>query len=588
MDQLRQSDTKRLLDFVRDCCAIRDFEPFESFPGKLVKALSKLIPSLHTTYNELCLETNEAFNIGSKPESSSPQVSILLQRFMHEHSSLLYYVHTGDGSATRISDFQSRRQFHDTGLYAGFYRQYDVEDDLCIGVSAEPCRSITIAWHGDRQFTDRERCMADLVRPFLAQAWQNARLLSGMQSQLQLLQQSLDGAALGVISCDAEGRVRMITALARRYLANYFDCANNLDRQFPQQLLAWAQGTSVFTTVDVTGAGTSSLQGTAATAIDAAGDVAGIYIDASKIEHAFVRSASGAVTPFDASGTGSRQMATVPIGFDSAGDLVGLYNDANSRMHGFLRLATTGVITILDVAGEDTGNMEGTYPTCINGSGMIAGSYSTTIGSNSFAHGFVRGADGTIQTFDAATLPTSFSSTNPGTQVIGINASGEVSGIYIDGVGAMHGFLRDTGGKITLFEAPNAATGSEQGTIATGIDAAGDVIGFYLDANYAIHGFVRNASSGAFTTIDAPGAGTATYQGTYPDAFDAPGDVSGIYTDANNGVQGFVLPANGTIVTYDALGVCMPATRQQVGPTAAEISGSSEAMDSTKIMRAAI
>jgi hypothetical protein len=55
---------------------------------------------------------------------------------------------------------------------------------------------------------------------------------------------------------------------------------------------------------------------------------------------------------------------------------------------------TTGAITIIDVAGEDTGNMDRTYPSCINGSGMIAGSYSTTIGGNSFARGFVRDTGG--------------------------------------------------------------------------------------------------------------------------------------------------------------------------------------------------
>jgi hypothetical protein len=241
MDRLRKSDTKRFLDFVRDCYAIRDPEPLINFPCKLVKALSRLIPSLHITYNEFCLETHEAVNFGSTPESSSPEVNILLQQFMHEHLPLLRYMRTGDGSAIRISDFQSRRQFHATGLYSGFYRQYDVEDDLCIGVSAEPCRSITIAWHGDRQFTDRDHCIANLIRPYVIQAWQNARLFGEVHSQQQLLEDGLKGAALGVIACDSDGRVRLITALARQYLAEYFGVTKELDRQLPQELLRWVR-----------------------------------------------------------------------------------------------------------------------------------------------------------------------------------------------------------------------------------------------------------------------------------------------------------------------------------------------------------
>lgn len=312
---------------------------------------------------------------------------------------------------------------------------------------------------------------------------------------------------------------------------------------------------SAFTPINVNGAGSGAEQGTAATIIDAAGDVAGIYRTSNGDAHAFVLPYGGTIIPFDAPGEAD---GTFPIGFDTAGDIVGLFEDSNNRIHGFLRAASTGTITQLDVAGEDTGKMEGTFPVCVNGGGEIAGNYSTTSttssGTNSFSHGFVRTAGGAITNFDAEPLPTTYGSTNPGTYVISINAPGEVAGFYIDGVGAEHGFLRDASGNITTINPANAATGSEQGTIVTGIDAAGDVIGAYTDSTNMIHGFVRSASTGTITVIDAPGAGTATYQGTYPDAIDAAGDVSGSFTDANNVVHGFVLPANGTIATYDAPG----------------------------------
>ena len=335
---------------------------------------------------------------------------------------------------------------------------------------------------------------------------------------------------------------------------------------------AGQSGGSGFTPIDVTGAGTKALQGTAATAIDAAGDVAGIYVDSSGNEHAFVLPVGGVIAPFDASGTGGSGILTIPIGFDSAGDLTGIYHDASNRIHGFVRAASTGTITLLDVPGEDTGKMEGTFPLCINGAGEIAGIYSTTLttasGTNSFAHGFIRNASGTITTFDAVPLPSTYGSTNPGTYVISINASGEVAGFYIDGTGAEHGFLRNASGTISTFEAPNAGTGAEQGTIVTGIDAAGDVIGAYTDTSNAIHGFVRSASTGTITAIDAPGAGTATYQGTYPDAIDAAGDISGSFTDSNNVVHGFVLPANGTITTYDAPGAGASDASRRVATSA--------------------
>ena len=136
MELQRQSDQKRVLDFVRECCAIRDPEPIENFFGRLVGALSRMVPCLHVTYNEVNPATMEFSNIGSTPESSGAKVEKLLEMYLREHPWLIRYMGTGDGRAGRVSDCLSRRQFQDTGLYGGFYRQYDIEDDLCLIASA--------------------------------------------------------------------------------------------------------------------------------------------------------------------------------------------------------------------------------------------------------------------------------------------------------------------------------------------------------------------------------------------------------------------------------------------------------------------
>jgi N-acetylneuraminic acid mutarotase len=314
-----------------------------------------------------------------------------------------------------------------------------------------------------------------------------------------------------------------------------------------------AQSASVFTTIDVSGAGTGTLQGTAVTAIDAVGDVAGFYEDANSVVHAFVLPARGAIISFsapDAATAKNSGVGTVPIGFDTAGDIVGFYKDADSGDHGFIRAASTGAITEFNATGAGTDKGQGTVPLCINGAGEIAGVF---IDANNLTHGFVRSAGGTITTFDAATITGTSGKSNQGIYFVSINASGVVAGTYIDANSLAHGFIRSATGAITTFSAPGAGAGVDQGTSALAIDTAGDVTGIYIDSNNAIHGFLRSAG-GAISTIDAPGAGTATYQGTYPDAFDAAGDISGSFTDANNGVHGFVRPANGAISTYDAPG----------------------------------
>jgi len=310
-----------------------------------------------------------------------------------------------------------------------------------------------------------------------------------------------------------------------------------------------AQSASVFTTIDVSGAGTAANQGTVVTAIDAAGDVAGIYVDAGSLGHAFIFPAGGTITSFDAPGVG--QQGTVPIGFDTAGNLMGFFSDANKVYHGFVRAASGGAITLINVSAAGTGAHQGTIPIAINGAGEIAGLF---VDANYVRHGFVRAADGTI-TAPIDAPGAALTGSGRGTFPISINANGDVAGFYSDANEVIHGFVCAANGTISTINAPGAGTTKELGTYAVAIDTAGDVTGVYVDASSVLHGFVRNAASGAYTTIDAPGAGTGTYQGTYPDAFDAAGDISGAFTDANNVGHGFVLPANGTIVTYDAPGV---------------------------------
>ncbi|MGO9336809.1 MAG: Ig-like domain repeat protein [Terracidiphilus sp.] len=324
--------------------------------------------------------------------------------------------------------------------------------------------------------------------------------------------------------------------------------------------MAVSQG-STFTAIDVPGAGTTALHGTAVTAIDPAGDVAGIYIDAKNTVHGFVRSAGGTPTGFDApgAGTGSGQ-GTWATGMDAAGDIAGMYIDSSSTEHGFMR-AANGTITAFSVTGAGTSKDQGTIPTCINATGEMAGVY---IDANNVVHGFVRSSGGTITTFDAAA--TSSAQGNPfwGTYVVAIDAAGDVAGAYMDvNTTLIHGFLRAANGTITHIDAPNAGTGANQGTAATAIDPAGDVTGIYVDANSVLHGFLLPAG-GAFTVIDAPGAGAGSYQGTYPTGIDAAGDVGGMYTDANNYVYGFVRASStGTIATFSAPGASPPLTQSK-------------------------
>src|SRR5262249_12953121 len=133
-----------------------------------------------------------------------------------------------------------------------------------------------------------------------------------------------------------------------------------------EQAIASAS-TLTFTSFDAPGAGTGMLQGTLGTSINDGGEIAGIYLTAPNVAHGFVRTAANAtahlapVAP-PAAGTNLNR-ETSPGIITAAGDIAGIYFDASNAYHGFLRVAATGTITAIDVpAAPTTVGHRGTLP----------------------------------------------------------------------------------------------------------------------------------------------------------------------------------------------------------------------------------
>ena len=241
MERLKQSELKSLHDFVRDCHTVREFESFDDFLKRVVASCVRLIPATHVTYNEMDLQKSESHNCVSKAEFATPQAERLWEQHMNEHPVLKHVQRMGSCGAMRISDLWSQRRLRDSGLYSDFYRHYEIADAMCIAVCCPRPRIIGVGWHDDRIFTDRERLMADLVRPHISQAWHNARLFGRIRNKLTALETGMEKLETGVILCGADERVQFINPQARRYLAEYFGVTKQTGRRLPLELQDWAR-----------------------------------------------------------------------------------------------------------------------------------------------------------------------------------------------------------------------------------------------------------------------------------------------------------------------------------------------------------
>jgi hypothetical protein len=107
-----------------------------------------------------------------------------------------------------------------------------------------------------------------------------------------------------------------------------------------------------------------------------------------------------------------------------------------------------------------------------------------------------------------------------GTEAVGINAPGLVSGYFQDINGSFHGFLKQ-GSQFTTIDVPGAT-----GTFAYGLNNSGEQVGYYVDQQGGVHGFVLR--SGSFTTIDVPGS-----LATLVTNVNERGDLVGLWLDSN-------------------------------------------------------
>jgi DNA-binding CsgD family transcriptional regulator len=241
MERLRQSDLQSLLAFARECYTIRSPETFESFIPRLVDALVRLIPATHVTYNEMYPQKSESHNCVNTADLASPVAGRLWELHMNEHPVMVHALQTDGPCTLRISDCWSSLQLHDSGLHNDFYRHYEIEDALCISMGCTLPGVIGVGWHDMRRFTDRERMIADLARPHISQALQNARMASRLREQLEMLQSGIDSMGAGVILCGPHWRIQFISARARRYLEEFFDATRQIDQRLPADLLLWVR-----------------------------------------------------------------------------------------------------------------------------------------------------------------------------------------------------------------------------------------------------------------------------------------------------------------------------------------------------------
>jgi uncharacterized membrane protein len=211
-------------------------------------------------------------------------------------------------------------------------------------------------------------------------------------------------------------------------------------------------------------------------------------------------------------------------GINDRGDMVGGYFDRDNRRHAFLLHA--GKFTSYDFPG-----MRLTSAFAISETGDIVG---YVIDSDNVEHGFLLSA-GRFTTIDPP------GSGSGATRAVGVNARGEIVGVYVKG-GLTCGFLL-SGGRFTDIVYPQAAA-----TVAYDITDQGEILGRWNDAAGKRYGFLFN--QGKFTSFEFPGALSTFTEFAH---ISSNGDIVGPYSDARARSKSFLL-SGGRFTSFDLPG----------------------------------
>jgi DNA-binding CsgD family transcriptional regulator len=124
------------------------------------------------------------------------------------------------------------RWWHHTDLYQTVYRTLGLEDSLAFGLPSRPGLVACICIERRRLFSDRDRALTDMVRPYVAQLYRNAEMFS-------LLGSSAGDGATQAMVLDHTGRPVLASEEARDLIATYFPARVDEPGVFPPPLSSW-------------------------------------------------------------------------------------------------------------------------------------------------------------------------------------------------------------------------------------------------------------------------------------------------------------------------------------------------------------
>ena len=248
MEPLTLNDTQKLHQGIQK---VYTFRNLDTFGVDALSILDQLVPSTIPVFYSIRFRTRQ---ISPTHLPDFPGLTPTVERVMHEHFDehpLLRHMPQTLDEVCKVSDFISQKELHCLeGFYQQFLRPLDLEDQMTFFLpnansgswyelsQADVTRVAFTLQRPQRNFTERDRLVLNLLRPHLYQAYCNAQHYQQLQQNLSQLQQSLNH--LGLVILNTEGQVQFVTPQAVVWLEIYFSKPTG-SLQLPDHLWGWVK-----------------------------------------------------------------------------------------------------------------------------------------------------------------------------------------------------------------------------------------------------------------------------------------------------------------------------------------------------------
>ncbi|MEN3355436.1 MAG: hypothetical protein V7640_3594 [Betaproteobacteria bacterium] len=219
-----QQDFEGVLQFVE---ALYGHRGLDDFADRTMCSLAKIIAAERIIYGDFDIE-RQAAKLCMQPSIIKDQDGAIdaaltgLERRFGSHPLYQYYLQVRDGRAQRATRVMTRSRFQQYCETDEFVRQLGGKYQMGLFFPAGPTVvTAVLLTRSERDFSERERALVNMIYPHLVQAFRNTASLTRLHRDVDDLFEKLEGPTSSVIVLSGSGCVKRWTEQARTWIAQY-------------------------------------------------------------------------------------------------------------------------------------------------------------------------------------------------------------------------------------------------------------------------------------------------------------------------------------------------------------------------------